>query len=90
MWLTRSKSKLSYEKSVSQKEPILANAGKKCYHGYRGPCFKQGPCKWCGKEGMCCSQNADRDVDKYCDGTVGGKASDMKNSECTLKPGNLL
>ena len=40
MWLKRSESKLSYEKIVSQKEPILANAGKGCYSNYNSPCFK--------------------------------------------------
>ena len=86
LWLTRSNSKLSYEKIVSQQEPILANAGKDCFDKYHGPCFKQGPCKWCGKKGMCCTQNATYDIDEYCDGTFGGKRS----HECVLKPGNLL
>ena len=85
MWLARPQSKKGYEMSVSQIEPILANAGKDCYSRYDGPCFKQGRCKWCGKEGMCCFQNS-KDESNGCDGTFGGKTQ----HECVLKPGNLF
>ena len=93
MWLSRPQSKLGYEVSVSRKEPILANAGKDCYEKCSR---KQGRCKWCGKEGMCCSQSA-YGTDEWgdvkevgfkngCDGTFGGKT----RHECVLISGNLF
>ena len=56
--------------------PVLKNAGQQCWWG----CNKnQGPCSWCGSEGMCCR--------KYwkgngCDGSIGGG----RRHECTKKP----
>ena len=93
MWLARSQSKIGYEESVSRKEPIFANAGKDCFQ----KCAKkQGPCKWCGKEGMCCSHSIFANKIRWgrkkigfkngCDGTFGGKT----RHECAVKPGNLI
>ena len=36
--------------------------------------MKQGPCKWCGSGGMCCSQNQQRnDTSMGCDGSFVGQ-----------------
>ena len=50
---------------------------------------KQGPCKWCRKEGMCCTQKNDLFIhwkghENGCDGTLGG----LTRFECVLKPKN--
>ena len=64
-------------------DPKLKNTGKNCWY----KCKDQGPCKWCGSEGFCCSQGwLWRGKSKQyngCDGTFGG----MKRHECALKPG---
>ena len=83
MWLKKSQTKIGYERSVSIKQPILANIGKDCYL----KCHKeQGPCKWCGKEGFCCTQRAYYAIKNGCDGTFGGK----RGYECVLKPGDIF
>ena len=90
MWLKRSESDLGYDMRVSLiQDPPLAHAGKDCYFKCS---YKQGPCKWCGKEGMCCSQRRKNKDDQEggfkngCDGTFGGKTK----HECVLKPGKIL
>lgn len=54
----------------------LANTGVDCW----GRCgSKQGPCDWCGKNGMCCTRRAGwTDTSNGCDGTFGG----LKTHEC--------
>ena len=56
--------------------------------------FKQGPCKWCGKRGMCCSEKGKfrwRGFEKKCiyengcDGTFGGKTDYLWDFECSIK-----
>ena len=47
----------------------LENAGKECW---RKCGKKQGPCLWCGTEGMCCKQDK-KWIGDGCDGTFGGK-----------------
>ena len=97
MWLKRSNLELGYEKSMSLKEPTFANAGINCYYKCGN---KQGRCRLCGKEGMCCKRAKPKPStnwqlgfgfldDKFengCDGTFGGKS----RFECSLKPGNLF
>ena len=91
MWLKRSESDLDYDMRVSLiQDPPFANAGKHCYWKCGG---KQGPCWWCGKEGMCCSQSSKTEFgwryyevgfENGCDGTFGGKTK----HECVLKKFN--
>ena len=94
MWLKRSESEVGYKQILSLKEPELANDGEDCWENC---IYKQGPCGWCGKEGMCCSQKSDWEVDddyysyelgsywkgheNGCDGTFGG----LTRFECVLK-----
>ena len=58
----------------------IANTGKDCWN----PCgYKQGPCKWCGYEGWCCTKKSGfTDTSNGCDGTFGG----LSMHECALKP----
>ena len=82
MWLKRSESEVGYEQILSPKEPQFANDGEYCWVNCN---YKQGPCKWCGKEGMCCTQETVRRGFKNgCDGTFGG----LTRFECVLKPKN--
>ena len=89
IWLKRSDSELGYKMGIAQKQPVIINSREDCYE----KCFfEQGPCKWCGKEGLCCSQNAYYNVsnmqqmyvgfDNGCDGTFGGE----KKHDCVKKP----
>ena len=42
---------------------------------------KQGPCLWCGSDGMCCTKKSDwTDASNGCDGTFGG----LTQHECVL------
>ena len=80
MWLKRSESEASYEQILSIKEPELANDGEECWENCK---YKQGPCKWCGREGMCCSQASwYKPFKNGCDGTFGSET----RFECVLKP----
>ena len=55
MWLKRSDSEVGYEQILSLKDPEFANCGEDCRRNCNR---KQGPCGWCGKEGMCCTQKS--------------------------------
>ena len=60
------------------------NTGLDCW----GHCSEQqGPCSWCGSEGMCCTKKPGwTDTSNGCDGTFGGETE----HECVLKPGKWL
>ena len=50
-------------------ERQLRNVGIGCWN----PCGKkQGPCLWCGRDGMCCKQD-NKWIGDGCDGTIGGR-----------------
>ena len=59
----------------------LEHEGEDCWDHCDG---KQGPCSWCGLEGMCCSMRPGY-VGNGCDGTFGGDP----NHVCKLKPGKI-
>ena len=62
---------------------VLANERKECMKKCE---YKQGPCLWCGIEGMCCSQNKSLNgANNGCDATFGGET----RHECALNPGIL-
>ena len=59
---------------------VLQNEGRECYKACD---MKQGPCKWCGSGGMCCSQNQERnDTSVGCDGRFVGQT----RPKCVLDP----
>ena len=60
------------------------NTGLDCW----GHCSEQqGPCSWCGCEGMCCTKKPGwTDTSNGCDGTFGGETE----HECALKPGKFV
>ena len=61
----------------------LENAGQDCWNHCYG---EQGPCSWCGSNGMCCTTKSEwTDTTNGCDGTFGGSAFHA----CTLKPGTI-
>jgi len=48
---------------------------------------KQGPCSWCGKEGLCCTKKSSwHDTSNGCDGTFGG----LTMHECSLKTSKII
>ena len=47
---------------------LLENQGEMCFNHCDQ---KNGPCKWCGKDGMCCRQGF---IGNGCDGKIGGKS----------------
>ena len=56
----------------------LENENKDCWRNCN---FQQGPCNWCGLNGMCCKQGV---IGNGCDGTFGGEnahACAMKSSK---------
>ena len=62
----------------------LENEGKECYKNCG---YKQGPCEWCGSEGVCCSRKSDwNDTTNGCNGSFGGKT----RHECVPAPGTLF
>ena len=57
----------------------LQNKGKNCWSHCNG---QQGPCSWCGTEGMCCTKKPGwTDTSNGCDGTFGG----LTGHKCFLK-----
>merc|ERR1739844_183165 len=54
----------------------VENGGKECWWKCRR---KEGPCSWCGDEGMCCRQGW---TGNGCDGNVGGP----HNHQCSKAP----
>ena len=55
-----------YQFSVS----VLKNEGLDCWSHCSS---QQGPCSWCGTEGMCCTTKSGwTDMSNGCDGTFGG------------------
>ena len=58
------------------------NTGKDCWSYCNG---QQGPCSWCGSEGMCCTQKSGYPASNGCDGSFGGQTM----HECALKPGKI-
>ena len=65
-------------------EPKLKNTGLDCWPPCSG---QQGPCSWCGTEGMCCTMKTGwSDTSNGCDGTFGGETK----HECYLRPGTFL
>ena len=63
-------------------DPKLMNTGKDCWSYCNG---QQGPCSWCGSEGMCCTQKSGYPASNGCDGSFGGQTM----HECALKPGKI-
>ena len=55
------------------------NEGEDCYNDCG---YQNGPCSWCGEEGLCCRTGNDY-ISDWCDGTFGGQT----RHECVLKPG---
>ena len=60
----------------------VLNEGKNCYSNCGN---QQGPCSWCGREGLCCRIGSDY-IGNGCDGKLGGQ----NRHECVLKTGWLL
>ena len=58
----------------------VENEGKECWWKCRR---KEGPCSWCGDEGMCCRQGW---TGNGCDGNVGGR----HNHQCSKAPEGKL
>ena len=56
--------------------PKLKNEGKNCWPHC---CKKDGPCQWCGSEGMCCKIGVNKNG---CNGIIGGE----REHRCALKP----
>merc|ERR1712179_72566 len=63
-------------------DPKLMNTGKDCWSYCNG---QQGPCSWCGSEGMCCTQKSGYPASNGCDGSFGGQTM----HECALKPDKI-
>ena len=81
MWIKRPESGIGYEKGLFSKEGLM-NEGEFCLAPI-GPCEKQGPCKFCGRKGMCCSQDTlFGNFSNGCDGFFGG---DILH-HCAIKP----
>ena len=57
----------------------IMNEGEDCYNDCG---YQNGPCSWCGEEGLCCRIGNDY-ISDWCDGTFGGQT----RHECVLKPG---
>ena len=56
----------------------IQNEGMNCWKHCQK---RQGPCSWCGAQGMCCTQKPGwSDMSNGCDGTFGGR----KAHECAL------
>ena len=60
--------------------PIRQNVGQSCL----SVCDKDGPCFWCGLEGMCCKRGR---IVNGCDGKIGG----VDEHECAKEaPGGKM
>ena len=65
-------------------EPKLKNAGLDCWNHCSD---QQGPCSWCGTEGMCCTiKHGWTDTSNGCDGSFGGAT----RHECAIKSGKFI
>ena len=68
-----------YEVKLVAELTDLKNTGNDCWNKCND---KQGPCSWCGSDGMCCTRKLSwTDKSNGCDGTIGG----VTKHECVLR-----
>jgi hypothetical protein len=66
--------------SSTQSIAPLEHSGENCWNKCN---TKQGKCRWCGTEGLCCNKGT---IGNGCDGSFGGN----NEFKCVVKPGTAF